>query len=197
MLLAVLTDGIGGHRAGEVAAEMATERISQVVAASSGAQPVETLRQAIIQASQEIYTMASGDAARQGMGTTCACAWIIDKRLYTATVGDSRLYLIRKGSIQQLSTDHTWVQEAIEMGSLKPEQVKGHPNQHMIRRYIGSPNPPEVDFRLRLAESGDLLSGSELNQGLTLREGDRLLLTSDGLTDLVNDSEILGGLPTI
>jgi PPM family protein phosphatase len=191
VLLAVLTDGIGGHRAGEVAAEIATERISQAVAASSGAQPVETLRQAITQASQEIYTLATSDPARQGMGTTCVCAWIIENRLYTATVGDSRMYLIRKGGIQQLSTDHTWVQEAIEIGSLKPEQVKGHPNQHVIRRYIGSPNPPEVDFRIRLEESGDLLSGSELNQGLLLHEGDILVLTSDGLTDLVNDREIL------
>ena len=192
VLLAVLTDGIGGHRAGEVAAEIAVERISQAVAASDGTQAVETLRQAITQASQEIYTLASGDPSRQGMGTTCVCAWIIDQRLYAASVGDSRLYLIRKGDIQQLNTDHTWVQEAIDQGSLKPNQIKGHPNQHVIRRYIGSPNPPEVDFRLRLFQgSGELADRTEVNQGMLLKEGDRLVLTSDGLTDLVPEREIL------
>ncbi len=192
VLLAVLTDGIGGHRAGEVAAEIAVERISQAVAASDGTRAVETLRQAITQASQEIYALASSDPGRQGMGTTCVCAWIIDQHLYAASVGDSRLYLIRQGDIQQLNTDHTWVQEAIEQGSLKPEQIKGHPNQHVIRRYIGSPNPPEVDFRLRLFQgSGELADRTEVNQGMLLKEGDRLVLTTDGLTDLVPESEIL------
>ena len=190
VLFAVLTDGIGGHRSGEVASEIAVERISQAVAASDGNQPVDTLRQAITQASQEIYTLASGEKQHQGMGTTCVCAWIIDKKLYTATIGDSRLYLIRHGVIFQLSTDHTWIQEAIEQGILKPEQAKGHPNQHVIRRYIGSPNSPEIDFRLR-SINGSSNGFSEANQGMELKEGDRLLLCSDGLTDLVEDNEIL------
>ena len=190
VLLAVLTDGIGGHRAGEVASELAVERISQAVAASDGSQPVDTLRLAITEASQEIYTLSNSDAQHQGMGTTCVCAWIIDKHLYTAAIGDSRLYLLRRGAIYQLSTDHTWVQEAIEQGILKPEQVKGHPNQHVIRRYIGSPNSPEVDFRLRTVGGGKD-EFSEDNQGMELKDGDRLLLCSDGLTDLVEDKEIL------
>ena len=190
VLLAVLTDGIGGHRAGEVAAEIATERISQAVAASNGSNPVDTLRQAIIQASEEIYALASKDMQRQGMGTTCVCVWIIDKRLFSAAIGDSRLYILRRGSIIQLSTDHTWVQEAVEQGALKPSQIKGHPNQHVIRRYIGSPNAPEVDFRLRPINGGQN-GTSEANQGMLLKDGDRLLLCSDGLTDLVEDKEIL------
>ena len=190
VLLAVLTDGIGGHRAGEVASEIAVERISQSVAASNGKQPVDTLREAITQASDEIYSLASSDFQRQGMGTTCVCAWIIDKKLYTAAIGDSRIYLLRRGFIYQLSTDHTWVQEAIEKGALKPDQVKGHPNQHVIRRYIGSPNSPEVDFRLRSVNGGQHTT-SESNQGMELKDDDRLVLCTDGLTDLVEDSEIL------
>lgn len=190
VLLAVLADGIGGHRAGEVASELAVERISQAVAESDGRRPVETLQQAIIQASQEIYSLSSSDVQHHGMGTTCVCAWIIDKKLYSASVGDSRLYLMRGGKIVQLSTDHTWVQEAVEQGLLTPQQVKGHPNQHIIRRYIGSPTPPEVDVRLP-ALQGELTGLSELNQGLILKDGDRLLLCSDGLTDLVNEKEIL------
>jgi PPM family protein phosphatase len=189
VLFAVLSDGIGGHRAGEVAAEMAVERISQVVADSDGTQPVETLRQSVQQASQEIYSLAAGDPNRHGMGATCSCAWIVGRQLYAATVGDSRVYLLKREGIYQLNTDHTWVQEAMEQGILKPENVKGHPNQHVIRRYIGSPNPPEVDFRLRFP-TGDITSRSEQNQGMLLDEGDRVLLCSDGLTDLVEDSEI-------
>jgi serine/threonine protein phosphatase PrpC len=190
VLLAVLTDGIGGHRAGEVASEIAVERISQAVAASDGSKPVDTLRTAILQANEEIYTLASSDVQRQGMGTTCVCAWIIDKRLFTAAIGDSRLYLLRRGAIYQLSTDHTWVQEAVEQGILKPDQIKGHPNQHVIRRYIGSPNSPDVDFRLHSVNDG-LNGSSEANQGMLLKDGDHLLLCSDGLTDLVEDQEIL------
>ncbi len=189
VLFAVLSDGIGGHRAGEVAAEMSVEQISREVAASDGRKPVETLRLAIQQASRAVYGLAVSDPSRQGMGATCTCAWVIDKRLYTATVGDSRVYLLRRGGIYQLSTDHTWVQEAVEQGALRPEDVRGHPNQHVIRRYIGSPNPPEVDFRVRLPQ-GDAVARSEQNQGLPLLDGDRVLLCSDGLTDLVEDSEI-------
>jgi protein phosphatase len=119
-----------------------------------------------------------------------ACAWVHGNQLYTATVGDSRIYLARGGSIRQLSVDHTWVQEALEMGVLHPDQVNGHPNAHVIRRYLGSPEPPEVDLRMRLARN-EADSQAVANQGVQLRPGDRLLLCSDGLTDLVSDAEIL------
>src|SRR5512135_2009064 len=174
-LFAVLSDGIGGHRAGEVAAELAVERISQMVAISNGKNPVETLSAAIAQASQEIYAHAQANPERQGMGATCACAWIINDRLYTATVGDSRIYLIRDGAIQQVTTDHTWIQEALEKGVLKPEQAHGHPNAHVIRRYLGSPTPPKADFRLRLDEE-DTDRRASSNQGAQLLERDQLLI---------------------
>jgi protein phosphatase len=192
-VLAVLCDGIGGHRAGEVAAEMAVDTITQVVASSEGERPVDTLRAAVVAASQEIYAQAQTDLSRLGMGATCACAWVIGERLYLATVGDSRIYLLRGGQIQQLTVDHTWVQEALESGALRPDEVRGHPNAHVIRRFLGSPNPPDVDFRLRLLGS-ESYTEAEANQGLVLRPGDRVLLCSDGLTDLVNPPEILSTL---
>ncbi|HMD88130.1 MAG TPA: protein phosphatase 2C domain-containing protein [Anaerolineaceae bacterium] len=190
VLLAILSDGIGGHRAGEVAAEIAVNKISQCVADSNGGQPVHILQKAIQEASREIYNQAQQDKGRQGMGATCACAMIIRNRLYAATVGDSRIYLMRGRTIQQLSTDHTWVQEALDKGILTPEQVAGHPNQHVIRRYLGSPNPPRVDLRLRLTgKESDIQA--EANQGMLLQTGDRILLCSDGLHDVVKDQEIL------
>lgn len=194
-LLALLSDGIGGHRAGEVAAEMAVERISSLTALSDGKKPVETLRQAVETASDEIFAQ-SQSRDRQGMGATVACAWMIGLNLYAATVGDSRIYLMRKNVIQQLSTDHTWIQEAIDRGVLQPGQGQGHPNAHVIRRYLGSPKPPSVDFRLRM--SGDETDKEALaNQGLELQGGDRLLLCTDGLTDLVTPLEIMNAFSSL
>jgi serine/threonine protein phosphatase PrpC len=124
------------------------------------------------------------------MGATCACVWIEGNRLYTAYIGDSRIYLIRDGKIQRLTVDHTWVQEAIEKGVITPEQARDHPNVHVIRRHLGSVELPDVDFRLRLSgEDND--EQARKNQGTRLKIGDVLLMCSDGLTDLVWDDEIL------
>ena len=190
ILLAVLSDGIGGHRAGEIASELAVDVISQYAAESDGLNPARILQEAIHLASETIHQQAQENSEQQGMGATCACAWLAGDKLYTATVGDSRIYLMRGESIFQLSIDHTWIQEALEHGLIQPDQVNGHPNAHVIRRYLGSPTPPEVDFRLRLYE-GESDSQSITNQGMQLQPNDRLLLCSDGLTDLVTAPEIL------
>jgi protein phosphatase len=190
VLLAVLCDGIGGHRAGEVAAELAVNIVSQVVADSDALNPPRILTQAIETASDAIRDQAIAINEQSGMGATCACAWLVGERLYSATVADSRVYLLRGERIQRVSTDHTWIQEALERGMLRPEQISGHPNAHIIRRYLGSPVAPEVDLRLRV--SGEESDEQALaNQGTLLLPSDRILLTSDGLTDLVSDIEIL------
>ena len=191
VLLAVLADGIGGHRAGEVAAEISVETLSQVVAESDGDQPREILHAAVLDASQEVLAASQGQEDRMGMGSTCACVWLIGNRLYTVTVGDSRIYLMHNGQIRQLSTDHTWVQEALDYGLLQPEEVKNHPNAHVIRRYLGSVKPVVPDFRLKL-EDGEREESALANQGMSLFTSDRLLICSDGLSDLVEDQEIAG-----
>jgi protein phosphatase len=188
-VFAVVSDGIGGHRAGEVAAEMAVEIISQTVAESGGRQPLQTLKQAVQAASEKIAGQARLDDQRRGMGTTCACAWVIADRLYTASVGDSRIYLLRGRSLRQVSVDHTWVQEAMERGLLEADQARTHPNLHVIRRYLGSAQPPRPDLRLRM-EARESDSRAESNQGMRLQTGDAVLLCTDGLTDLVRDAEI-------
>lgn len=189
VLFAIVSDGIGGHKAGEVAAEMVVETVSQAIAASNASNPIQTLREAIMRSSQEILVQAESDSEKKGMGATCACALVVGDRLYIAYVGDSRVYLLRNDQIQQLSIDHTWVQEAVEAGILEPDQIKEHPNAHVIRRYLGSKNPVDPDTRLRLAPHEDN-SRSEGNQGLHLRPNDHILICSDGLTDLVQDDEI-------
>ena len=188
-IFAIVSDGIGGHLAGEVAAEMAVETISHMVAQSDARQPLETLDHSIQVTSEAIASKAKDSTQRLGMGTTCACAWVIGNRLFTASVGDSRIYLLRNGGLMQLTIDHTWVQEAVEKGILEPEDARRHPNVHVIRRYLGSPKTPQADIRLRLAaDESDTQSRS--NQGLHLLPGDLILLCTDGLTDVVEDDEI-------
>jgi PPM family protein phosphatase len=193
VLLAVISDGIGGHRAGEVASGIAVDVISKKVAASDGTQIPYILKDAIEQASNKIYEESLGQPERKGMGGTCAIVCVVGDKLYATNIGDSRIHLIRGGVIQQISTDHTWIQEALDSGLLKPEQVEGHPNAHVIRRYLGGATPPKIDLRLKLT-GRETDEQAEANQGTPLRSGDKLLLCSDGLTDLVKPQEMLATL---
>jgi len=189
-VFAVVADGIGGHHAGDVAAELAINYISQGVSESNGKKPLKILENVIHDASQAIAAHSAGKVEEEGMGSTCACAWVIENNLYTANVGDSRIYLLRGKYIRRLSTDHTWVQEAIDKGIITPDQARDHPNVHVIRRHLGGIKLPDVDFRLRLSdEEND--GESERNQGYALEPGDVILMCTDGLTDLVWDDEIL------
>ena len=189
VVLALLADGIGGHRAGEVAADLAINHIRQYVEQNSSGEPVQVLKAALTHANQAILAHAKGNASLVGMGTTCVCAWVIGPQLYAVYVGDSRLYLLRGSTFTCLTTDHTWIQEALANGLLTPDQIRGHPNAHIIRRFLGSTNVVNPDTRLRLSpEEND--AQAEANQGMLLAPGDRLLLCTDGLTDLVKDAEI-------
>jgi len=190
VLFAVLADGIGGHRGGEVAAELAVNHIVQSIAKGDGKYSRHLIENAVSEASEAIAAQSSTNEELKGMGSTCVIAWIIADKLYTGYVGDSRIYLLRGGRIQQLTTDHSWVQEAIEKGIIMPEMARDHPNVHVIRRYLGSPVPPDPDFRLTLFD-GEGAHHPENNQGVKLLPNDVVLLCSDGLTDLVWNDEIL------
>lgn len=190
VLFAVVSDGIGGHRAGEVAAELAVNYIIENVSQSNGKNPIQIMESAIHAASQAIASHSASKEDQQGMGATCACVWLEGHQLFIAYVGDSRIYLVRDGSIQRLTVDHTWVQEALERGIITPQQAHDHPNVHVIRRHLGSVELPQVDFRLRLNGNEDTQQAHD-NQGTRLRAGDTLLMCTDGLTDMVWDDEIL------
>ena len=188
-VFAIVSDGIGGHRAGDVAAEMAVETISHMVAQSDIRHPLAVLDHAFQVTSDAIALKGKDDTQRLGMGTTCACAWVIGSQLFIASVGDSRVYLLRNGSLMQLTVDHTWVQEAVERGILEPEDAHKHPNVHVIRRYLGSSKTPQADTRLRLSKD-ETDTQARSHQGLRLLPGDLLLLCTDGLTDVVEDADI-------
>ena len=189
VVVAVVSDGIGGHRAGEVASAIAVNSFSEMALASTGGNPLALFQESFYKISEEIFKQAELDGTRKGMGATLSCAWVIGDVLYIAYAGDSRIYLLREGKIRQISRDHTWVQEAVEKGVLSSSQIKTHPNLHVIRRYLGSETPPEPDLRLFLSPN-ETDNKAKANQGLMLQPGDVILLCTDGLTDLVNDSEI-------
>jgi len=190
VLFAVVSDGIGGHRAGEVAAELTINYVVENVSQSNGRNPIQIMESAIHAASQAIAARSASKEEQQGMGATCACAWLEGQNLFIAYVGDSRIYLVRDGSIQRLTVDHTWVQEAVDRGIITPAQAHDHPNVHVIRRHLGSVELPDVDFRMRLTGEEDTEQAHN-NQGTLLRGGDTLLMCTDGLTDMVWDDEIL------
>jgi len=190
VLFAVISDGIGGHRAGEVAAELAVNYIVDSVSQSNGRDPLQIMESAIHSASEAIASRSASQEEQQGMGATCACVWVEGLRLFIAYVGDSRIYLVRDGSIQRLTVDHTWVQEAVDRGIITVQQAHDHPNVHVIRRHLGSVELPDVDTRLRLNGDEDTKQANK-NQGARLKAGDTLLICTDGLTDLVWDDEIL------
>jgi serine/threonine protein phosphatase PrpC len=192
-MVALVADGIGGHQAGEVASRLAVDTAMQSLATSSALDPVRQLRAAVVEAGRAVSRAAQEAAEREGMGSTLAAVWVIGDRLYTATVGDSRIYWLRRGHLHQVSTDHTWVQEAIDHGIITPDEARSHPNVHVLRRHLGGQQVPEPDLRLRL-DPEESEGRSLANQGARLSAHDQILLCSDGLTDLVENHEIRSAL---
>ena len=188
-ILALVADGVGGHAAGEVASQTAVDEILRELRADPCANPVRILPRMVVRAGRAVFARAQKDAALRGMATTLAAAWLIGRRLYTVTVGDSRIYMRRGGKTFQASIDHTWVQEAVEHGLLTPAQARIHPNAHVLRRHLGGERDPEPDQRLRLG-GDEQAPGSAEHQGMTLEDGDAVVLCSDGLSDLVREEEI-------
>lgn len=187
--LAVVTDGIGGHQAGEVAAEVALQTFLKSLSTFAGTDPVKSLQASVVEAGNAVAAASLEAAEHEGMGSTLSAALVVGTRLYTVAVGDSRIYLQRARRLLQLTIDHTWVQEAIDHGVITRAMAHRHPNAHVLRRHLGGREETVPDLRLRLSPH-ESDAQSEANQGLSLLPGDRLLLCTDGLTDLVTDREI-------
>lgn len=175
---AVVCDGMGGANAGNVASEIAVKRISEYVIKSyrdgMTAEDIEkTVRNAIVSANIELYDMSVNDPKLSGMGTTVVLAFVKDGTAVIAHVGDSRIYLVN-GGITQLTRDHSVVQSLIESGKITPEDAKFHPRKNVITRALGAEEEVAVD-----------------TARLKLNEGETLLLCTDGLTNFLDDSDIL------
>ncbi len=188
--VAVIADGIGGNLAGEVASEIAIDSITTIFDQATSKSYLDLFARAFAKTVQTINRYVQNNADAEKMGTTCVAAVIANRRLYTGYIGDSRMYLIRDGKMKQITVDHTWVQEAIEHGILTRAEARTHPNRHVVRRHLGATVESTPDYRLQLDEK-ETAEESQRNQGLTLNPGDIVLLSSDGLTDLVDDADIL------
>ena len=168
--LYVVCDGMGGARGGEVASQMACERLVGVAPSTAGR---EELREAIVDANVSIAERSTAEPHLLGMGTTLTSALIRDKTVILGHVGDSRAYLLHDGRLRQLTDDHSWVGEMVRRGEITPAEAAVHPHRSVITRALGTDGDAEPD----------LLQ-------VNLEVGDRLLLCSDGLSGMVSDAKI-------
>ncbi len=171
--LFMVADGMGGCSAGEVASRVALDAIVQVLSDCSCDSPEEKLREALYFANDSIKTMAKTREDYQGMGTTVTAAWYVNGLLYVAHVGDSRAYLWQGGSLQRLTSDHSFVGELVREGKITEEEAQNHPQKHMLTRALGS----EVFVKV------DVLTTQ-------WHEGEALFMCTDGLSGLVPEEEL-------
>jgi protein phosphatase len=189
----IVADGMGGHEAGETASRIAVETLehevverapllfesspgggTRLMTAATNDPVVSMLTESVQAASGAILDKAREDSTFSGMGTTLVSVYAHDDQVYFAHVGDSRLYRIRNGKIEQLSTDHSLVQEQLAAGIISRKEAETSPYKNIITRSVGFERKIDVDC-----------------EAIDMREGDLLLLCSDGLSNMVTDKEIL------
>ena len=170
-LLAV-ADGMGGHKAGDFASKYTVGVLREELESTPLNKPEEILRNVVSIANDKLIEVASADIKLEGMGTTLVVATVVGNTLYFANVGDSRLYKIGQ-SIEQITTDHSLVEEMVRMGGIDRAAARNHPDKNIITRAIGANDTVEADFFT-----------------VELTAGDIVLLCSDGLTNMLEDEEI-------
>ncbi len=171
--LLVVADGMGGHKAGDFASRYAVESLKDALKKGTEDGPEAMIKKAIQFANQKLVEASRQDARLEGMGTTLVAATVIEQTLYFANVGDSRLYLLNHG-IKQLSRDHSFVQEMVRLGGINAEDAKHHPDKNIITRAVGVGEKLEIDFF-----------------EYRLQKGDMILMCTDGLSNMIEDEEIL------
>lgn len=192
VLLAVLADGVGGHRGGEVAAELGVQVVTEAISTCTSLDdPPALIHSAIQAANRAIQAHATAEPDVFGMGATCVCVLLIGERLYLGNLGDSRAYLFSQNGLTRLTHDHTMLEENSwpDLPGMRGSR-RGNPFAHVLSRYLGSPEPPDVDLRVRL-HAGKSDQDMMDNQGMRLKSGEKVLLCSDGLSDMLSDGHIL------
>ncbi len=172
-----VADGMGGHNAGDMASSMAVEAIeghieSNMTGKLDYVEASEVVRHAFIMANSKIYTYSKNHYKIMGMGTTATLAMVYGDMLITAHVGDSRAYIVKEDRITQITRDHSYVQELLQRGEITPEQAKNHPQRNYITRAVGVEDSLKVDI------------------GIRPYSGEKILVCSDGLTNMVSENEI-------
>jgi PPM family protein phosphatase len=174
--LFIVADGMGGHAAGEVASAMAVQTVERELANVRDLDNRATgdrVKDALKKANRTIHDRTITEVDKQGMGTTASVLLMSGQRYLIGQVGDSRVYMLRDGALQQITKDHSYVQEQVDAGFLTPEQARYHPYSNVITRCVGA--SPDVE--------PDLYQGE-------VRVGDLFLVASDGLTGMVDDRRL-------
>lgn len=172
--LFIVADGMGGHKAGDLASRLTVETIVDLVESLEEKDPIALMGRAIHRANEVILGKAKEAEEFNGMGTTVVVACVKDNMLYVANVGDSRLYVINK-EITQITRDHSLVEELVSMGQLERKDARNNKNKNIITRAVGGMKVVMADyFEIRL------------------KEKDMILMCTDGLTNMVEDEEIMG-----
>jgi serine/threonine protein phosphatase PrpC len=183
LYLCIVADGMGGRNAGEIASSMAVHEVVQYIKEkhfdvltdvnTPEDQILELIDQSIHYSNDKIYKKSLLNIEFGGMGTTLSMILIRDNKLFYGHIGDSRIYFIRNNEISKLTEDHSLVAELVKQGTIKPEEANTHPQKNIITRALGTEFDVEVDLGK-----------------LDILENDYFLLCSDGLSNMVEDSEI-------
>ncbi|MDF2722571.1 MAG: protein serine/threonine phosphatase [Paenibacillus sp.] len=175
--LAIVADGMGGHQAGEIASQMAIEQIEsalmQVHTGMTDDERKESMRRAVVKANEDVFWFASKQPRYQGMGTTVVAVLATPETIIIGHIGDSRAYLLSGDAMNQLTEDHSLVNELIKSGQITTEEAHVHPLRNVVTRALGTDKQVEVDIIER-----------------SWKPGDMLLMCSDGLSGLVQEGEM-------
>ena len=172
-LVFLVCDGMGGHAAGQIASELACKTFIDVYLHHPSSEPTTAMVSGVQAANRFVVDVGRAIPSRKGMGTTLSGLILIQNIAYTVQVGDSRIYRLRNDELTMLTHDHTWVDEAIRAGIIRPEEAETHPYKHVLTRAIGTEGDVRPDV-----ESFDL------------QPGDVFMLCSDGLVNHVEDHAI-------
>lgn len=171
--LFIVADGMGGHKAGDYASRLAVTTMVAEISRAEGQDPEKLLEDAIGIANQKVRESAAGMPELEGMGTTVVAASCEGTTLSVANVGDSRLYIADGKEIRQITRDHSWVAEMVRRGGLGRDEARNHPDRNIITRAIGAEACVKPDFFR-----------------VELKEGETILMCTDGLTNMLEDEEI-------
>ena len=170
--LFLVADGMGGHKAGDLASEYTVAKVQEAVSKSMQTIPYQILKGAFQYANQKLLEKAGESDSYTGMGTTLVAATVKNDAVYVVNVGDSRLYKIGD-KIEQITEDHSLVEEMVRMGEISKEQARNHPDKNIITKAMGVSDTVEPDYF-----------------DTDLQKGECLLMCSDGLTNMVSDLQI-------
>ena len=170
--LYIEADGMGGHKAGDKASSYSVTRFVELARKAEKDLPFLSMEKILKQVNHEVFQLSRREEEYAGMGTTFVAATVVDKVVYVMNVGDSRLYYY-DGNLKQVTMDHSLVEELVRAGELNRQESRNHPQKNIITKAVGVSEDIQPDFFM-----------------LDIQEGEKILLCSDGLTNMVDDEKL-------